>query len=129
VLDAQGKYAEAEVEYRRALALREKALGPEHPAVATSYYDLSLVFAGQGKTGEALLHLESAWRVVSTARVPPAEKAQTAFALAKLLRQHRAHRRRAVDLAKRALRAYADAGSAEEHREVQRWLKKHSHAH
>ena len=38
--------------------------------------------------------------------------------------------RRAVDLATRALRAYADAGepSAEEHREVQRWLKKHSRA-
>ena len=32
---AQGKYAEAEPLYRRALAIWEKALGPEHPNVAT----------------------------------------------------------------------------------------------
>ncbi len=34
--DSQGKYAEAEPLYRRALAIREKALGPEHPSVATA---------------------------------------------------------------------------------------------
>ncbi len=33
--NAQGKYVEAEPLYQRALAIREKALGPEHPAVAT----------------------------------------------------------------------------------------------
>ena len=32
---AQGKYAQAEPLYQRALAIREKALGPEHPNVAT----------------------------------------------------------------------------------------------
>ncbi len=32
---AQGKYAQAEPLYQRALAIREKALGPEHPKVAT----------------------------------------------------------------------------------------------
>ncbi len=31
---AQGKYAEAEPFYKRALAISEKALGPEHPDVA-----------------------------------------------------------------------------------------------
>ncbi len=34
-LYAQGKYAEAEPLYRRALATRETALGPEHPDVAS----------------------------------------------------------------------------------------------
>ena len=33
--DTQGKYAEAEPLYRRALAIAEKALGPEHPDLAT----------------------------------------------------------------------------------------------
>ena len=40
---AQGKYAQAEPLYRRALAIREKALGPEHPNVAAvleNYADL-----------------------------------------------------------------------------------------
>jgi len=31
----QGKYAEAEPLYKRSLAIDEKALGPNHPAVAT----------------------------------------------------------------------------------------------
>ena len=33
VYRAQGRYAEAEPLYKRALAIREKALGPEHPDV------------------------------------------------------------------------------------------------
>ena len=33
---AQGRYAEAEPLYKRALAIDEKALGPDHPDVATS---------------------------------------------------------------------------------------------
>ena len=33
---AQGKYAEAEPLFKRSLAILEKALGPEHPNVATS---------------------------------------------------------------------------------------------
>ncbi len=32
---AQGRYTEAEALYHRSLAIREKALGPEHPDVAT----------------------------------------------------------------------------------------------
>ena len=32
---AQGRYPEANLLYKRALAIREKALGPEYPAVAT----------------------------------------------------------------------------------------------
>ena len=31
---AQGRYADAEPLYKRALAIREKALGPDHPDVA-----------------------------------------------------------------------------------------------
>ena len=34
LLLSQGKYAEAEPLYKRLQAIREKALGPEHPAVA-----------------------------------------------------------------------------------------------
>lgn len=32
----QGKYAEAGLLYERSLAIQEKALGPEHPDMATS---------------------------------------------------------------------------------------------
>ncbi len=36
VYDDQGRYAEAEPLYQRALPIFEKALGPEHPDVAQS---------------------------------------------------------------------------------------------
>ena len=49
VLDAQGKHEEAEAEHRRALALREQALGPDHPSITQSRNNLSIVLYGQGK--------------------------------------------------------------------------------
>jgi len=38
----QGQYAKAESLFQQALALREKALGPEHPDVATSLENYAL---------------------------------------------------------------------------------------
>ena len=49
----QGRYADAEKFHDRALAIREKALGPDHPDVAETLSDLALVFATQGRFGEA----------------------------------------------------------------------------
>ena len=37
----EGQYAEAEPLFRRALAIWEKALGPQHPAVAQSLNNLA----------------------------------------------------------------------------------------
>ena len=41
---ATGRYAEAEPLYERALAIREKALGPDHPDVATSLNNLAVLY-------------------------------------------------------------------------------------
>jgi len=49
----QGEYAEAERFYRRSLAIREKALGPDHPDVATSLDNLAELYQAQGKYAEA----------------------------------------------------------------------------
>ncbi len=46
---AQGKYAEAEPLHKRSLAIREKALGPEHPDVATDLDALGDLYLDQGK--------------------------------------------------------------------------------
>ena len=50
---AQGRYAEAEPLYKRALAIGEKTLGPEHPEVATSLKNLRLLYRAQGRDAEA----------------------------------------------------------------------------
>jgi tetratricopeptide (TPR) repeat protein len=41
---AQGDYAHLEQVYRRAVAAREQALGPEHPALAPARNDLAKVY-------------------------------------------------------------------------------------
>ncbi len=49
----QGRYAEAEPLYRRSLAIREKALGPDHPDTAVSLNNLALLYGNQGRYAEA----------------------------------------------------------------------------
>jgi tetratricopeptide (TPR) repeat protein len=49
----EGKYSEAEGLYKRALAIREQALGASHPDVGTTLNNLALVYRAQGKYGEA----------------------------------------------------------------------------
>ena len=49
----QGNYAEAKPLYLRSLAIREKALGPEHPRVARSLSGLAVLYLTQGNYAEA----------------------------------------------------------------------------
>ena len=49
----QGRYAEAEPLYKRALAIWEKALGPEHPHVATILENYAALLRKTERTTEA----------------------------------------------------------------------------
>src|SRR5262245_16834856 len=53
VYQSQGKYAEAEPLYQRTLAINEKALGRNHPDVATTLNNLADLYRSQGKYAEA----------------------------------------------------------------------------
>ena len=48
-LNARAEYREAEPLYQRALAIREKALGPDHPNTATSLDNLASLYHSQGR--------------------------------------------------------------------------------
>ncbi len=50
---AQGKYPEAEPLYQRALAIWEKALGPEHPNVATVLENYAALLRQMNRNSEA----------------------------------------------------------------------------
>ncbi|MCL5669278.1 MAG: tetratricopeptide repeat protein, partial [Gammaproteobacteria bacterium] len=52
----QGQYAQAEPLYKRSLAITEKALGPDHPDVATSLENMAGLYrkTGRDKAAEAL---------------------------------------------------------------------------
>jgi tetratricopeptide (TPR) repeat protein len=49
----QAKYAEAEPLFKRSLAIKEKAFGPDHPQVALGLNNLALLYDNQGKYAEA----------------------------------------------------------------------------
>jgi len=51
-LDDAGKYWEAEKAVARALAIREKALGRDHPSVATTLNNLAALYDAQGRYAE-----------------------------------------------------------------------------
>ena len=51
----EGAYAQAEPVFRRALAIYEKALGPEHPKVATSLENYAFMLQSTGRQEKAAL--------------------------------------------------------------------------
>jgi tetratricopeptide (TPR) repeat protein len=51
--DNQGKYAEAEPLFKRSLAIKEKALGSDHPSVATSLNNLAGLYRATDREAEA----------------------------------------------------------------------------
>jgi len=51
---AEGQPEKAEPFYRRALAIRQKALGPSHPEVAKTLEDLASVLRKLGRSTEAV---------------------------------------------------------------------------
>ena len=62
----QGQYAAAEPFYRRALAIYEKTLGPDHPKVALSLNNLALLLSTQGDYISAVLVFDRSLKVEST---------------------------------------------------------------
>jgi tetratricopeptide (TPR) repeat protein len=50
---AQGRYAEAEPLFIRALAIEERALGPNHPQISSSLNNLALLYDTQSRYAEA----------------------------------------------------------------------------
>ena len=56
----QGKYEEALAMYEKALSIKLKKLGDDHPDVATTYNNMANVYNKQGKNDEALAMYEKA---------------------------------------------------------------------
>jgi tetratricopeptide (TPR) repeat protein len=50
---AQGRYTQAELLYKRSLAIWEKALGPEHPLVAQSLENYAVLLREMNRLAEA----------------------------------------------------------------------------
>ena len=64
------RYSQAAPLLRDALAIREDALGPEHPDTATALNNLANLFRDQGDYAEARPLLECALAILEKARGP-----------------------------------------------------------
>jgi tetratricopeptide (TPR) repeat protein len=53
VYESQGKYAKAEEFYQRSLKVLEKALGPDHPYVASVLNNLAVLYESEGRDADA----------------------------------------------------------------------------
>ena len=120
VLHIQGEYEQTELHHRRALQLREEALGAEHPSVASSLTSLGNVLLERGEYEQAKLHLERALQLREKALGPEhpsvgksAGNLSNAFAAQGEYEQARAHCRRALQILEKALGAdHPDVGKA-----------------
>ncbi len=115
LLFTRGDAAGAEAEYRRALALLESALGTDHPDVATCRTRLAEALLARDAFAEARELAEASWRQQENAEMSGALRADTAFVLARTYwaRDDEGDRRRAIEMAERALADYREAGGDE----------------
>ena len=84
----QGKYEQAEPLFQRALTIGEKALGPEHPDVATGLNNLAALYHTQGKYEQAEPLLQRSLTILEKALGP--EHPDVAISLNNLAALYRA---------------------------------------
>jgi tetratricopeptide (TPR) repeat protein len=90
----QGRYAEAEPLYLRALALTEAALGNDHATTGTSLNNLALLYQDQGRYAEAEPLLERAMKIFEAALGPDHPSTRTVKANYGLLLTEKTERER-----------------------------------
>jgi DNA-binding winged helix-turn-helix (wHTH) protein/tetratricopeptide (TPR) repeat protein len=129
---ARAAWAEAESLHRRALAIREKALGPEHPDVAQSLNNLAWLHQHTGRHTEAEgLHRRAIVIAENTLGPEHPDVAQSVSNLAWLL-QHTGRHAEAELLHRRSIREKA---LGPEHPDVAQslnnlaWLRQHTGRH
>jgi len=111
------------VEYRRALAIAERALGPEHLQLVDPLVGIARATLALGKASDAVAPAERALALLAKpdAHTEARELARVRFVLARALWDANRDRRRAHELAAQA-RAALDGADASE---VAAWLAAH----
>ncbi|HEX7979154.1 MAG TPA: serine/threonine-protein kinase [Gemmatimonadaceae bacterium] len=102
VTHAHGDLTAAEGHYRRALAIRESLLGPEHPLVARVVHGIGALRADQGRLDEAETEYRRALRIDERARADSTDMAKDLTGLTSVL-WHRKQYAQAETLMKRII--------------------------
>ena len=109
VYSSQGRYAEAEPLYQRSLAIREKALGPEHPSVAIALGNLGKLYRAQGNWSEAEPPLDRALAILERSLGPENRHVATTLNILAELYRDQGRYAEAEPLYQRALSIYEKA--------------------
>jgi serine/threonine protein kinase len=121
-LSALGRYPEAHANFQRALSIWEKELGSGNLDLAYGLTGLGMTFLAERRPNDAVDSLERAFRIRSTLEAEPSRRADTAFALARALRDSNRDRKRARDLALQARDDYTKASASSKAKEVEQWM-------
>jgi tetratricopeptide (TPR) repeat protein len=100
---AQARHAEAEPLHKRSLAIREKALGSDHPNVGESLYNLASLYHVQGRFAEAEPLYMRSLLILETALGPEHPKVGQSLASLALLYNAQKRYAEAEPLFKRSL--------------------------
>jgi tetratricopeptide (TPR) repeat protein len=123
-LNALGRYPEARQSFEQALKIWERNLDPD-VTVADALSGLGLSYLGESRPANAAVVLERALRIREANNIPPAEVAQTKFALARALWDSGQDRARACRLAIEARSLFAKATLTPNAGQVDDWLVSH----
>lgn len=82
----RAKYPEALLLFKRALAIREQALGPDHPDVATGLNNLGVLYKAQGQDEQALPLFQRALKIREQVLGP--DHPEVVYSLFSLARVH-----------------------------------------
>jgi tetratricopeptide (TPR) repeat protein len=123
LLSAQHHPDKALLLYQRAFAIREKALGPNNPGLASDLLGMGRAWLARHEPARAVPVLESAVRLREPDPSGSAELAQARFALAQALWESGGDRARGLALAAQAHDGLAGAGPRyqEELRRLDQW--------
>jgi len=126
-LDARGmtlikleRYDEARTDFETALALKQKALGPDSQELSFSYDGIGQALLAAGRAGEAVAPLRKA---LSFEDVEPEPLAESGFALARALVESGGALPEALAEARKAQERFTQLGKKARATEVETWLQ------
>ena len=125
LLNSAGRFSEADGLGRRALAIWQREIGPEHPAVASALTIIGRSSLGMGNAREAITTLDRAYSIRQSLDPEPSRVAETGFLLAQAMWSKRASRQDAMTIALEAKKNYAEASNSQGVAEVTHWLASH----
>jgi serine/threonine-protein kinase len=123
VLNSQGKHAEAEPFFRRSLEIEEKSFGEDNPVLSWTIAGLGDALLGAGKHGAAREQYRRVATLCEKGTCEAEPRSTAEFGMARILWHEGKDRKRALDLAEKALAGIAEIHQEVLQEEIERWLE------